>query len=130
MGSVDFAKREQLDVLKKDGKLIREAFLESNVPGGQSGNGLLVSQESKTHQENPRKTEEIILVRTEDVECLNFRFSSSSLTEGGNLLHLFILTCQGPECEDLVCNHGCYKAVNKDCHKVLGESEMFMLHIE
>ena len=93
-------KREPLDVLTKDGKLIRDDFMGSNVPGGKIGNGLLVIQESKTPQENSRKTKGIILVRADDVECLNLRCSTASLTDGENLPHLFIITCQGPECDD------------------------------
>ena len=130
MGSVDITKREQLDVLKKDGGLLLGAFSGSNLPGGKNGNGLLVIQESKSLPGKPLKTKEIILVRADGIECLNFRFPTSSLTDGGNLLHLFILTCQGPECEDLICNHGCYRAVSKDCRKILDETEMFTLHIE
>ena len=104
--------------------------MESNLPGGQNGNGLLVIQESKSLPKKPLKTKESILVRADDTDCLNFRFPTSSLTDGGNFLRLFILTFQGPECEDLICNHGRYKAVSKDCHKILGETEMSMLHIE
>ena len=130
LGSVDFTTREQLDVIKKDGNLLREAFLGSDVPGGQIENGPPVSQESQNPQKNPQKSKEIILVRADDVEWLNCRFPTASLTEGESLLRLFLLTCQGPECEDLVCNHGRYKEVGKDCHKVLGETEMFTLRIE
>ena len=59
MGSVDFTKREQLDVPKEDGNLIRVDFLESNVPGGKIENGLIFSQESKTPQKNPQKSKKL-----------------------------------------------------------------------
>ena len=48
IGLCRFYKKEQLDVLKKDGKLLREAFLGSHVPGGQIESGLLVSRELET----------------------------------------------------------------------------------
>ena len=56
--------------------------------------------------------------------------STSSLTDGESLLHLFKLECQDSECNGLNCNHGCYRAVNKECHIELDESDMYMLHIE
>ena len=80
--------------------------------------------------EKHRKQNEIILIRSEDIECRNFWYSAASLKEDESLLRLFKLVCQGPECEGLNCNHGCYKAVDKDCHQILDESDMFMLHLE
>ena len=100
------------------------------IPGDQNENGLLVSQESMAHVGKDRKQNDIILIRSEDIECRNFRYSAASLTEEESLLRLFKIVCQGPECDGLNCNHGCYKAVNKDCHQLLDESDMFMLHIE
>ena len=44
-------KRERSDVLKKDVKLTREAFLGNVFPVGQPEGGLLVSQELKTPSE-------------------------------------------------------------------------------
>ena len=63
---------EQLDVLKKDRSILRGAFLGNAIPGGQNENGLLVSQEYMGHAEKPRKRTEIILIRSEDIECRNF----------------------------------------------------------
>ena len=128
--ALSFSKeREQLDVLKKGRTTLREAFLEKTVPGGQNESVLLVSQESRILQEKPRENE-ITLLRSDDIECLNFCCTAESLAGGESLLHLFKLTCQGPQCEGLNCNHGRYKEVRKDCHKLLDESYMFMLHIE
>ena len=67
---------------------------------------------------------------SEDIECSKLCLPAASLTDGESLLHLLKLVCQDPECGGLNCNHGCYKEVNKDCHKILDESDMFMLHIE
>ena len=91
---------------------------------------MLPSQELETPQKIPLGNKEVILVRDGDIECLNLRFYTESLTNHESLLHLFILTCETLGCEDLVCGHGCYKAVNKDCRKVLEESDMFMMFIE
>ena len=71
----------------------------------------------------------MLLIRREDVECLNFRFATSSLTEGESLLHLFKLEFPDPRCEGLDCNNGCYKAANQSCHAELDNSDMFMLNI-
>ena len=114
---------------KKDGKLLREAFLGNAAPGGQPESGLLVSQELKTPGKSS-ENKDVLLVRVEDIECLNFRFPTESLTKDESLLLLFILTCENPDCADLVCDHGRYKAVRKDCRKVLDESDMFMMSIE
>ena len=100
------------------------------APVGQPESGLLASQELKTPQEIPRGDKEVLLVRADDIECLNFRFPTGSLAKDESLIRLFILTCETLGCEDLVFAHGCYKAVNKDCHKVLDESDMFMMFVE
>ena len=69
-------------------------------------------------------------MRREDIECLNYRFSTASLTDGESLVHLLNLECQGPECECLDCEHGCYKAVNENCLIEPDNYDMFMLNIE
>ena len=66
----------------------------------------------------------------EDIECLNYRFPTSSLTEGASILHLFKLECQDPQFEGLDFNHGRYKAVSPSCRNELDNSDMFMLNIE
>ena len=73
---------------------------------------------------------EIPPIRREDIECLNYRFSTASLTEGESRLHLFKLEYQDPQCEGLDCNHGCYKAVIPSCRNELDNSDMFMLNVE
>ena len=89
---------------------------------------------SESGIENPseihRGNREVLLVRAEDIECVYFRFPAESLTMGESPLHIFILTCETLGFEDLVCDHGCYKSANKDRHKVLDESEMFMMFVE
>ena len=47
-------KREQLDVLKKDRKMLRGACVENVAQGGQNGNGLIVSQEPIAPYGKPR----------------------------------------------------------------------------
>ena len=85
-------KREHLDVLKKDGKLLRGAFLWNLAPGGQIESGLLVSQELEPLRKiNGKKKKEIILVRSDDTERLNLRFPTESLTKDESLLNLFYL---------------------------------------
>ena len=83
--------REQIDVLKKGRTILREAFLGNAIPGGQNENGRIVSQRSIAHVEKPRKQNEIIRMRSEDIECRNLCFPTSSLTEGESALHLFKL---------------------------------------
>ena len=83
-------KREQLDVLKKDGELLREAFLENVAPGVQPESGMLVIQELKTPQQIPREDKEVLLVISDDIECLNLRFPTGSLTKDGSVLRLFM----------------------------------------
>ena len=100
------------------------------APGGQLESGLLASQELETPRKIPRKDKEVLLARADDIECLNFRFSTESLTGGESLLRLFILTCETLDCDDLACNHGCYKAASEDCHKVLEEPDMFLMFVE
>ena len=129
MGSFDFTKARTARCSQKDGKLFREAFLENVAPVGQLESGLLLSRELKTPQEITRKDKEVLLVRADDTECLNFRFTAESLTKDWSLLRLFILTCETPDFEDLICNRGCYKAVSRDCHKVLDESDMLLMFI-
>ena len=75
----------------------------------------------KTPQEIPRKDKEVLLLRADDIECLNFRFSAESLTKGESLLHLFILTCETLGCEDLVCDHGCEFEMKATNHKLSKE---------
>ena len=117
-GPFRFYKTRTTRCSQKDGKLLRGAFLENVAPGGQPESGLLVSQELKTPQKIPREGQEVLLVRAGDIECMDFRFSTRSLTKDESPPHLFILTCETPDCEDLICNHGCYKAVSKDFHIV------------
>ena len=78
----------------------------------------------------PRGQNEIILTRSEDIECRNFCFTTASLTDGESPVRRFKLVRQGPECDGLNCNHGRYKAINKICHKILDESGMFTSHVE
>ena len=73
---------------QKDGKLLREAFLGNVAPGGRPEGGHLVSRELKTPQEIPRGNKDVLLVRAGDIECLNFRFPTVSLTKDESLLHL------------------------------------------
>ena len=72
----------------------------------------------------------ILLIRCGDIECLDFRFFTAGIAENESLLHMFKLECQGPQCEGLDCNRGCYKEVNQSCHAELDNSDMFMLDIE
>ena len=77
-----------------------------------------------------REQNEIILTMSGDIECRNLCFPIASLTGDESILRVFKLVCQGPECGGLNCNHGCYKAGNEECRKILDEFDMFMLHIE
>ena len=108
-----------------------EAFAEVlDEPGGQIESVLPISQEIILPGAKPRKKKETILVRSEEIECLNLRFTTESLTSGESLLHLFALTRGAGNCEELICNHGSYKKANPKCHKVLDESDMAMLQID
>ena len=130
MGAVFFGRKRTTRCSQKRPNDFTGIFLGGTVPGDQNESGLLFSQESRIITAKHRETNEINLLRPGDIECLNFCFTAASLTEGESILHLFKLTRQGPECDGLNCNLGCYKAVSKDCHKLLDEPDMFMLHIE
>ena len=128
-GSVDFTKTRTARCSQKDGKLLREAFLGNLVPVGQIESGLLVSEESNPlRKSTERKRNHSSKRWWYWVSKIAFLHGKSN--ERRKSFKSLLLTCQGPECEDLFCNHGCYKAANKDCHKVLGESEMFTLLID
>ena len=47
-----------------------------------------------------------------------------------SLLHMFLLTCGRERCEELVCDHGTFRAANPSCHENLDESDMFMHFID
>ena len=117
--------------LKGGGGLLREAFVEVlDDPDGQIESVLPLSREKILPQPNPQKKKETLLARADEIECLNFRFATESLTNGESLLCLFLLTCDRGDCEELICNRGCYKAVSPNCRKVLDGGEMFMLQID
>ena len=80
----------QLDVLKRDRKLISGSFEETLAdPDGQLTSVLPTSQEVIPTEKKPRENKEISLVTAEDLECLNFRFTTDNLTEEESLLNLF-----------------------------------------
>ena len=89
-----------------------------------------MSQESVPIKESSCSKHEILLTRAEEIAGRNFRFNPISLTEEETLLHVFQLVCGDPSCEEPDCGRGVYKAVSKDCHKDLDESDMCMLFIE
>ena len=105
------------------------AFDEVVVTNGQLERGQIESQVISSHPGMTSCEKETLLIICGDVGCLNYRYSTASLTEGDSLLHLFKLECQGPLREGLDCNHGCYKAANQSCHVELDNSDMFMLNI-
>ena len=111
--------------------MIRGSFEETlEDPGGQIDSALPTSLEVIPTEKKPRKNKEISLVTAEDLECLTFRFTTDNLTEEESLLHLFLLTCDRGNCDELICNHGTYKATNPKCHKILDETEMFTRYID
>ena len=67
--------------LKWGGELLREAFVEVLEPGGQMDLVLPISQEIILPEAKRKKKKEILLVRSEEIECLNFRFTTESLTK-------------------------------------------------
>ena len=73
---------------------------------------------------------EILLIRCGDIECLNYRFPTSSLTEEDSLLHLPKIERRDKNCECPYCKRGCFEAVIPDCHTELDNSEMFMPQLE
>ena len=74
---------------KNGRELLREALLEVlDEPGGQNESILPISQEIILPAAKPRKKKEIILVIEEEIECLNFRITTESLTNAESLLHL------------------------------------------
>ena len=82
-------KRGQLDVLKRDEKLLRESSEETlEDPDGQIESVLPTSLEVIHTEKKPRKNKEISLVTADDLECLNFRFATDNLIEEESLLHL------------------------------------------
>ena len=109
---------------------MREAFVEVLDPGRQMDFVLPISQEVILPRTNPKKEKAILLVRAEEIECLNFRFTTESLTSGEIVLRLFVLTRDAPNCEELICNRGSYRGVRPKCRKILYESDMFMLQID
>ena len=129
VGFGDPTKTGQQDVLRRGGGLLREHFEETLEPGGQVEIGLPISQELVLPQSQLEKDKGIPLVRAGEIDCLNFRFATESLTKGESILHLFILTCDTMGCEELVCNNGIYKAVNPKCRKVLDGNDMFTMPI-
>ena len=77
--------RSHLDVLTKGRTILRGAFWENSIPGGQNENGLLVSQESILPAGGHRKQNEIILTRSEEIESRNLCFPTASITEGESI---------------------------------------------
>ena len=83
-------KRGQLDVLKRDEKLLRESSEETlEDPDGQIESVLPTMQEVIPTEKKHRENKEISLVTAEDLECLNFLLTTDNLTEEESLLHLF-----------------------------------------
>ena len=123
--------REQTDGLQRSGTLLRESFVGSlKEPDGQIEPDLTISQEIILPVKKEKKNKAVGLVRAEDIECLNFRFTTDSLTEEESLLHMFLLTCGREGCEELVCDRGTFRAANPSCRKNLDESDMFMHFID
>ena len=120
--------REQSDVLKRNGEALRGSFVESpRVPGGQMEQNLAISQEVILPEKKEKEKKEAFLSRAEDLECLNFRFATDSLTEDKSLLRLFLLTCGREGCHETFRDRGTYRAVSPSCHKDLDETDMFIL---
>ena len=49
---------------------------------------------------------------------------------GASRLRVSELECHYGDCAGLDCTHGCFKAVNNECHKELDESEMFLPQLD
>ena len=123
--------REQTDVLQRSGALLRESFAKSlKEPDGQIEPDLAISQEITLPGKKEKKNKEAGLVRAEDIGCLNFRLTTDSLTEEEILLHMFLLTCGRGRCEELVCDHGTFRAANPSCSRNLDESDTSMHFID
>ena len=90
-----------------------------------------ISQETPLVEKKKKPKKELSLIRAENIENLNFRFTMNTLTEDVNLLHLFSLTCHFEDCKDTFCSkHGTFRAVNPNCHENLDKEDMFMPFIE
>ena len=71
-----------------------------------------------------------LLFRSCDVACLNYRFPTSSLTDGESLLHASKLECQDIDGEWLDFDHGWPRAVNPDCHIGIDNSSILLPQLE
>ena len=91
---------------------------------------LAISQEVILPEKKEKEKKEVYLSRTGDLECLNFLFTTDSLTAGKSLLHLFLLTCGRGGCQETFRDHCTYRAVSPSCHKDLDETDMFMIFID
>ena len=66
----------------------------------------------------------ILIFRSVEIECLNYRFPTPILVAADDLLHIFKLERHGGYCEGLGCNQGRFKAVRRNRPEILDESEM------
>ena len=66
---------------------------------------LAISQEVILPEKKEKKNKEVSLVRADDIKCLNFRFTTDSLTEEESILHMFLLTFGREGCGELICDH-------------------------
>ena len=61
---------------------------------------------------------------------MNFRFVTDILTEEESLLHMFLVTRDREECEELICDHATYRAVKPSRRKIPDEADMFTHYID
>ena len=123
--------REQTDVARRIGAVLRESSVGSlRETDGQIGPDLTISQELGLPEKQEKKSKEAGVVRAEDSGCLNFRFTTDSLTEGERLFHMILLTCGRGGCEELVCDRGTFGATIASCRKNRDGSDMFMHFID
>ena len=119
-------KRESSDVLKKYRTALGGSFGEIVVHNGQLEQSQITSHPPK----KTRCAKEILLFRSLEIECLNYRSPTSGITEGESLLHTSKLECHYDDCEGLDCNHGRFKAVSDERRKILDGSEMFLPQLD
>ena len=96
------ADRGKEDVLAKGEKVKRMSF-------EGMGGGRLSKSRKKTHG---RKLGSI------GIECMGFRFPTTESVACESLSRLVKLECQDPDCIAPICNHGVYKSVTENRHKV------------
>ena len=74
-----------------------------------------------------KSKKELLLVTSENIESLNYRFTVETAHREIIILHMFRLKCHYSNCTDQFCEeHGAFRAVNPECRKNLEMGDTLM----